>query len=285
MKLINRIEDALLTLSKSEKKVAEEVLADPQRAYQSSIAALAKVSKVSEPTVNRFCRSMNCKGFPDFKLQLAQSLATGTPYFSGSVSLEDSTEDFTNKLFDATLMAISEARKTINIHSVNRVVDALAQARKISFFGLGSSAAVAMDAENRFFRLGTPTIAYDDMLKQRMSAAAAQTGDVVVIYSYTGRTIALIETAQMASQAGAMVIGVTAPESPLANTCHLVIEAPADQEDTDLYTPMTSRIVHLTINDILATGVMLRRGPVFQDHLKKVKESLRDTRVPKEPEN
>ncbi len=282
MKLISRIEEALQTLSKSEKKVAQEVLADPQKAYQSSIAALARAAQVSEPTVNRFCRSMNCKGFPDFKLQLAQSLATGTPYFSGSVSLDDNTEEFTNKLFDATMMSISEARKTVDPVAVNRVVDALAQARRILFYGLGSSAAVAMDAENRFFRLGTPTIAYEDVLKQRMAAAAAQTGDVLVIYSYTGRTIPLIEAAQMASQSGALVIGITAPDSPLANICHLVIEIPSDQEDTDIYTPMTSRIIHLTITDILATGVMLRRGPVFQEHLRRIKESLKETRLPKE---
>jgi len=282
MKLVNRIEEALQTLSKSEKKVAQEVLADPQKAYQSSIAALAKAANVSEPTVNRFCRSMNCKGFPDFKLQLAQSLATGSPYFSGSVSLDDSTEEFTNKLFDATMMSIAEARKTVDPVAVNRVVDALAQAKRILFYGLGSSGAVAMDAENRFFRLGTPTMMYDDMLKQRMAAAAAQTGDVLMLYSYTGRTIPLIESAQLASQAGALVIGITAPDSPLANSCHLVIEVPSDQEDTDIYTPMTSRIIHLTITDILATGVMLRRGPVFQEHLRKIKESLRETRFPKE---
>ncbi len=282
MKLINRIEEALQTLSKSEKKVAQEVLADPQRAYQSSIASLAKAAEVSEPTVNRFCRSMSCKGFPDFKLQLAQSLATGTPYFTGNVSLDDSTEEFTNKLFDATMMSISEARKAIDPVAVSRVVDALAQAKRILFYGLGSSGAVAMDAENRFFRLGTPTAVYDDVLKQRMAAAASQTGDVLVLYSYTGRTIPLIEAAQMASQAGALVIGITSADSPLANICHLVIEVPGDQEDTDIYTPMTSRIIHLTITDILATGVMLRRGPVFQDHLRRIKESLKETRLPKE---
>lgn len=282
MKLINRIEEALQTLSKSEKKVAQEVLVDPQKAYQSSIAALAKAAAVSEPTVNRFCRSMNCKGFPDFKLQLAQSLATGTPYFTGNVSLDDSTEEFTNKLFDATMMSLSEARKMVDTTAVSRVVDALAQAKRILFYGLGSSGAVALDAENRFFRLGTPTIAYDDVLKQRMAAAASQTGDVLVLYSYTGRTIPLIEAAQMASQAGAQVIGITSADSPLANICHLVIEVPGDQEDTDIYTPMTSRIIHLTITDILATGVMLRRGPVFQEHLKRIKESLKETRLPKE---
>ncbi len=281
MKLINRIEQALTTLSKSEKKVAEQVLLDPQKAYQSSIATLAKASSVSEPTVNRFCRTMQCKGFPDFKLQLAQSLVAGTPYFTGSVGLEDSTEEFTNKLFDATLMSINDTRKTIDLNLINRVVDTLAQAKKILIYGLGSSGAVAIDAENRFFRLGTPTIVYDDILKQRMAAAAAQTGDVLLIYSYTGRTIPIIEAAQMARDSGATIIGITCNQSPLANICHLVINVSNDREDTDIYTPMTSRIVHLTITDILATGVMLKRGPAFQQHLKRIKESLKQTRMPK----
>ena len=51
--LINIINDALLTLNKSEKKVAEAILADPESATQSSIASLAKRANVSEPSVNR----------------------------------------------------------------------------------------------------------------------------------------------------------------------------------------------------------------------------------------
>ena len=52
----------------------------PITLIHSSIAAMALEANVSEPTVNRFCRSMDTRGFPDFKLHLAQSLANGTPY-------------------------------------------------------------------------------------------------------------------------------------------------------------------------------------------------------------
>ncbi|HAR09537.1 MAG TPA: transcriptional regulator HexR, partial [Cobetia sp.] len=34
--------------------------------------------------------------------------------------------------------------------------------------------------------------------------------------------------------------------------------------------------------DVLATGVTLRRGEDFQQHLKKIKDSLKDTRFPPE---
>ena len=46
--------------------------ATPAQAIHSSIAALALEAGVSEPTVNRFCRSLETRGFPDFKLHLAQ---------------------------------------------------------------------------------------------------------------------------------------------------------------------------------------------------------------------
>ncbi|MCO3897258.1 transcriptional regulator, partial [Pseudomonas aeruginosa] len=46
-------------------------------------------------------------------------------------------------------------------------------------------------------------------------------------------------------------------------------------EDTDIYTPLTSRIAHLVVIDVLAMGVAMARGPDLVNHLKSVKRSLR----------
>jgi len=80
MNMLDKINSHMELLSKSERKVAEAILAAPQIAIHSSIAILARMAEVSEPTVNRFCRRLDTKGYPDFKLHLAQSLANGTPY-------------------------------------------------------------------------------------------------------------------------------------------------------------------------------------------------------------
>lgn len=79
MNMLEKVQSQLERLSKSERKVADVILAAPGRSIHLSIAMLAQEANVSEPTVNRFCRSMNTRGFPDFKLHLAQSLANGTP--------------------------------------------------------------------------------------------------------------------------------------------------------------------------------------------------------------
>jgi RpiR family carbohydrate utilization transcriptional regulator len=112
---------------------------------------------------------------------------------------------------------------------------------------------------------------------QRMLASAGGVGDLFFCISHTGRTKTLIETAQLARENGATVVGLTAPNSPLSQACQWALELDVP-EDTDEYLPMTSRIVHLVVLDVLATGVTLRKGEEFLPHLARIKNSLKPTR-------
>ena len=275
--LLDRIRQRLEELNRSERKVADVILADPATATSMSIARLAQAASVSEPTVNRFCRSFNAKGYPDFKIKLAQSLAGGTPYVSQAVEPDDSAADYTRKIFGATMAALDEALRQTDPVRIEKVVDYLIQARQLHFFGLGASGAVAQDAQHKFFRFNMPVTAYVDVLMQRMVASSCHTGDVVVVISWTGRTRELVDIARLARENGAVVLGITAPSSPLAAECTETLEV-ATPEDTDHYMPMTSRMIQLTLIDVLATGVTLRRGEDFLPHLKKIKDSLKSTR-------
>ncbi|MBJ6137552.1 MurR/RpiR family transcriptional regulator [Marinobacter litoralis] len=281
--LLEEIQNRLETLNKSERKVAGAILRDPSAATRYSIAALARAADVSEPTVNRFCRGFSATGFPDFKIRLAQSIATGTPYVGENIKPDDSASEYADKIMLSTIASLDKARQALDPESIATVVDYLIQAKQIIFFGMGGSASVAMDAQHKFFRFNTPVSAYEDALMQRMVAAGAGVGDTIVVISYTGRTRESVESAQLARGNGATVIGITNPDSPLAEVCTTVLGV-TSPEDTEVYMPMSSRIIHLTVIDILATGVTLKRGPDFLNHLKKVKESLKATRFPLDPQ-
>ena len=279
--LINIITDALPSLNKSENKVAQVILSDPDAATSSSIASLAKKSGVSEPSVNRFCKRFNAAGFPDFKIKLAKSLVSGVRFVNRNVNPDDDVTGYTPKIFDSTINNLALVRDSISHSRINQVVDKLIQARRIYFFGLGASGSVARDAENKFFRFNLPVSFYDDVLMQRMLASTGTTGDVFFVISHTGRTKEVVEVAEIARANGSTVIGLTVPGSPLANISSVTLDVDVP-ENTDEYMPMTSRIVHLVILDVLATGVTLRRGPEFLPHLEKIKNSLKPTRYPKE---
>ena len=148
--------------------------------------------------------------------------------------------------------------------------------------GSGSSAAVAHDAMNKFFRFNVPVIYSDDIVLQRMSCMNCSEDDVVVLISHTGRTKSQVELAQLARENDAMVIALTTAGTPLAREATLAITLDVP-EDTDIYMPMVSRLAQLTVIDVLATGFTLRRGGKnFRDNLKRVKEALKESRFDKE---
>ncbi|MFC3093555.1 MurR/RpiR family transcriptional regulator [Alteromonas sediminis] len=280
MNVLEKITQHKSVFSKSERKVADVILADPQTAIHSSIATLARMADVSEPTVNRFCRRLDTKGFPDFKLHLAQSLANGTPYVNRHVDEHDGPKEYTNKIFESTMASLEVARQSVDVSIINRVVDLLTQAKKISFFGLGASASVAHDALNKFFRFNVPVVYFEDVVMQRMSCMNCTEHDVVVLISHTGRTKSLVEIAQIARMNDATVVGITSENSPLAQECNYVLSLEVP-EDTDMYMPMASRVAQLTLIDVLATGFTLRRGNKFRENLKRVKDTLRGSRYEK----
>lgn len=107
--LLEQIKGRLEELNKAERKVAEVILQNPQQATRFSIAALAQAASVSEPTVNRFCRSFGVSGYPELKLQLAQSLASGAAYVSRAVEADDNPAAYTQKIFGSAI-ASSTAR-------------------------------------------------------------------------------------------------------------------------------------------------------------------------------
>nr|WP_172424907.1 MurR/RpiR family transcriptional regulator [Pseudomonas sp. A46] len=281
--LLEQIQTRLDELNKAERKVAEVILRDPQQATRYSIAALAQAAQVSEPTVNRFCRSFGVNGYPELKMQLAQSLASGAAYVSQAVAADDGPEAYTRKIFGSAIASLDSACQSLDPQLISRAVDLMIQARQIHFFGLGASASVALDAQHKFFRFNLAVSAHSDVLMQRMLASVAHTGDLFVIISYTGRTRELVEVARLARQNGASVLGLTAAGSPLARASTISLDIPLP-EDTDIYMPMTSRIIQLTVLDVLATGMTLRRGVDFQPHLRKIKESLNASRYPADEE-
>lgn len=280
MNTLEKIQKNLDIFSKSERKVAEVIIAAPQTAIHSSIATLAKIADVSEPTVNRFCRRLDTKGFPDFKLHLAQSLANGTPYVNRNVEESDGPDAYTHKIFESAMACLDVAKNSIDPYQINRAVDLLTQAKRISFFGLGASSAVAKDAQNKFIRFKIPIMNFDDIVMQRMSCINSTENDVVVLISHTGRTKSQVEIAHLARENGATVIAITAKDSPLEAACDLAVTLDVP-EDTDVYMPMASRIVQMTIIDVLATGFTLRRGSGFRENLKRVKDVLKDSRYDK----
>ena len=87
--VLTRIVDRRDNLRRSERKVADVVLADPHSVIKMTMAGLAKASQVSEPTIVRFANAIGCDGFHDFRIQLAQGAALGIPATQSVIESDD----------------------------------------------------------------------------------------------------------------------------------------------------------------------------------------------------
>jgi RpiR family carbohydrate utilization transcriptional regulator len=276
--MLDRIRASLPALSPAEQRVARLVLADARSFAGLPVAELAERAHVSKPTVVRFCRSVGYDGLADFKLKLAGTINEGVPFVHRAVDEDDKPADLIVKVVDNAVSALLRLRNDATGHAFERAIQALAEAgaqhRRIEFYGVGNSGIVALDAQHKFFRLGVHAVAYSDGHVQVMAATMLGPGDCVVIISNSGRSRDLLDALEIAKKKGATCIVITASGTPLAQQGHVLLAAD-HPEDYDRYSPMVSRLLHLTIVDILTTGVALRMGNQLRPMLQEIKRNLR----------
>ena len=277
-KLRFKILNMLPTLNQSEGKVARLVLDYPDEIVNFSISQTAAQAGVSGTTVNRFCRRLMLNGYPDLKIQIAKNLGSGIQYVSSAVTLGDSDETYPLKIFGSAIEQMIIARDSLPIIEIAKAIEIFQNAKQIFFIGFGTSAAVATDAEHRFFRFGVPVAATLDPLVADMQAAGSDKDTVFVYISNTGRTKLLLNNSEIAKKSNAKIVGFTKRGSPLAEVCDVVLDTKAI-EDTEAYMPMTSRLVHLALVDVLATGFIIKAGSDTQNRLRILRNTLNKTRV------
>lgn len=273
--MLSKISEQLDNLSAAERKVAEVALLEPKWFVHAAVAEIAARAGVSQPTVIRFCRTLNFKGLPEFKLALSGSISqSGLPFVHAELNTDDTMGDVMEKVLGNTAAALLGARRTLNEDALENAIAMLTHARRIEFYGVGNSGIVAQDAQHKFFRFGISTVAYSDTHIQLMAAAVLSPHDVLVVVSNSGSSIEVLDAVSIAKENGAQVIALTRPDSPLAQLADCVLSV-ASQEDAGRYTPMVSRLLQLAVIDILAIGLALRLGEEASLQLEKGKRSVR----------
>lgn|GEM_PF-4017728 len=73
--LLQRIDELKYQLPRSERRIAETVLENPEVVSYMRLNELAQASNVSIATVHRFCRSLGCEGFKELRQEISRSMS------------------------------------------------------------------------------------------------------------------------------------------------------------------------------------------------------------------
>lgn len=269
-----RIRAVAHELPGAQQRVGHAILVDPDWTVRAAVEEIARRAQVSAPTVVRFCRSLGYEGLSDFKLHLAQTLAVGTPHVHRAVTARDDVGSLLHKILYSAAAALTNLERQLDPGAVEQAIDKLATARRVECFGAGSvSTFLANDAQSRFARLGLNSSAYFDAHMQLIAAAALSPRDAVLAISHVGRMPTLLEAVALAREQGASVIGITQPDTPLAERCTIPL-AMVVPEDAAVRVSTEACLAGQVLIEVLMVGVGLRLGPTAIERLKRVRAVL-----------
>jgi len=253
-------------LPRAEMRIADFVLQHPESVITMNMTDLKVVAGVSDPTIIRFARRFRCSGYPELKVRLAQSLAPAAPFSHEEILPTDSVEVAVRKTLRNSINYLRRFEQDCDSAAIGRAADILLLAHEVFLFGLGISQTIAYDAEHKFLRIGLRCRLIEGQQRQALVATTVGKEDAVVLLSHSGETRALVEAATVARARGAHTIAVTAPHSHLARVSELMIAVPR-YEHSEVYTPLTARLNHFIVTNMLVAVVGVRQGQPRPDNL------------------
>jgi DNA-binding MurR/RpiR family transcriptional regulator len=249
-------------LAPAEQRVAAAVVSDPGGVAAKTISELAESCRTSGTTVIRFCRAMGFPGYPELRLALAAAAQAGRAAGWGDIGSDigphDTLNEIVKKIAHADARAVEETAAQLDPGTLAEVVDAVVGARRIDIYGIGASAFVALDLQQKLHRIERIVYAWPDPHSAVTSAALLRRGDVAIGISHTGTTADTVGSLTEARSRGATTVAITNfPRSSIARAADYVLTTAA-RETTFRSGAMASRIAALTVVDCLFVAVAQR---------------------------
>ncbi|GGG07963.1 MurR/RpiR family transcriptional regulator [Paenibacillus aceti] len=256
--ILIKIREMKDNLTPVERMVAEYILANTEEIPHLSIKSLAQLSKTSDASVLRFCKTMGYSGYRNFIVSISAALG----------SIDDEQKDvytdiqpgddlFTiiSNISHNNIKSIEDTLSVIDRNEVARAVKVLRSSNRIVFFGIGASGLICMDGEQKFSRINKMCHAYTDGHSQLTAATLLGKGDVAIFVSNSGDTVEILETLEIAKKNNVSTIALTRySKSELADKADILLGI-TTPEITMRSGAMGSRIAMLTVIDILFAGV------------------------------
>jgi len=246
-------------LPRAERRIAEHVLHHPGEAAQSTVAALSIAAGVSTASVLRLSQRLGSARFKDFQIRLAREQAQsgaseGRSDLGDDIVPGDSLAAVVEKVAYAEASSISDTEAALDLQSLQAAIDLVGQGRRIEIFGVGASAVVALDLQQKFIRIGLTALAWSDAHMAWTSGATLNAADVAIAISHSGQTMDPMQFLEVAKGQGASTIAITSNPSSASRYADVILTTVA-RETRYRAGALGSRIAQLMVADCLFVGV------------------------------
>ena len=279
--LLTRIREQLDSFNKTERRIADYLINNPDAALKLSIVQIARQTNTSSAGIVRFCQKIGFDGLKSVKSVLTHNLLQSSPISldDGSysdISPLDSARTIIDKVLSNNIRAFEETAKLLDLDAFDAAIELLDRAHRIDIFGFGASGLVAQDMQQKLVRIGKYSLAYSDIHLQFTAASSLAPDAAAVFISYSGKTREIISSMRFVKGLGVKTIAITkSGDNRVASLADIVLRV-CSPEIVVRSGAMSSRIIQLAVIDMLFLGVAGKHYEQTQESLHRSSESIKN---------
>ena len=257
--LLLRINDKMDSFSKGQRRIAEFILKQYDKAAYITAAKLGAIVGVSESTVVRFASELGYDGYPGMQKELRAIICTKLTATQriGVASDRMGTGDILQSVLDADMENIRQSLLQIDREEFLKIADAIVDAKHIYVLGVRSSASLASFL-SFYLNLITPNVRHvqtstaSELFEQIFRI---EKGDVLIAISFPRYSTRTLKAIDYAKNRGATVIGITdSASSPIAQSSDMSLIA-----KSDMVSFADSLVAPLSVINALVVAISMKK--------------------------
>ena len=267
-----RIKNSYATFSKGQKKIANAILNDYDKAAYMTAAKLGILVGVSESTVVRFANELGFEGYSEFQRAVQELVRTKlTPNQRIEVTKQRmGSGDILENVMESDISKIRYTLDRIDRNTFNKAVDSILSAKNIYVMGARSAESLALVLkynlslifDNVKFIQPTSTA---EVFEQMFSIGC---DDVFIAFSFPRYSSKMVSAVKYARQNSSNVVVFTDSElSPLAEYATCLITA-----QSDMASFMDSLVAPISIINAIIVEITRRREKEITERFDKLEK-------------
>lgn len=178
MNIIDTIKNHSDEFSKSELKVADYILGNPEFIETFTITKIAIEAQTSTSAVLRFCQTLGFNGYKDFRFEMLEYLHSNKK--------KTTSEDFVGNLLDGYMKNVNQM-KDLDDKQINNLVDALMNANNNYILGIYYSSLPARELYLGLNDLGKVSLFANDYMISEHITRTVDDDSTVLLFSVDGK--------------------------------------------------------------------------------------------------
>lgn len=253
------IESKRSSMSKGQRRIADYIATEYDKAAFMTAAKMGKTVDVSESTVVRFAVSLGFEGYPEMQKAMQEMVLNRLTSVQRLEVANDriGDHDVLSAVLQSDMDKLRRTEETLDREAFQKAVDAIVDARRVFILGVRSTAPLAqfLGYYLRYLSDSVHIVTASGAGAMFEQIVGVNAYDAVIAFSFPRYSSTTVKGAQYCRSAGATVIGITdSMISPLAENCDHVLLA-----KSDMLSLVDSLVAPLSLVNALIVGVSQRR--------------------------